>query len=259
MKTIFYMVVFLFLTVLAQAQSTITYVSFFPPKGIAHKDVVLVQDANSFKASDLESNTNTGDYSARSGGLILGGFHDASIEISSMTIKSRDANLPYTIAKITADNMLDVEANGIIDTIKIGVFAKKEGDLVCTENYVCDTVLLSAYTLSFPLKTKDVFNVGTLNVRSSGRAELSNLQILNSNNNAYYNFLPTKIPDYPNSNIADYSVHTISNSDSITLGWRELRVNGSEECRKYLVLNPSSGSGGCRDPQDQAGGGTGSD
>lgn len=249
MKTIFYTAGFLFLAVLAQAQATITYVSFLPPKGIAHKDVVLIQDKDSLKDSDLESNTNTADYSARSGGLILGGFHDASIEISSMTIKSRSGNLPYTIGGLTAEKILNVEANGVVKDIKIGVFEKKEGETVCNENFPCNTVFFSAYTLFFPLKTKDVFNVGTLNVRSSGRAELSNLQILNSNNNAYYNFLPTEVLNYPNSNINDITTHTISSSDSITLGWRELRINGSEECRMYLLLNPPGTiDNGCREP-----------
>ena len=244
MKTIFYTSVFLLLATLAQAQQNIKYVSFFPPKGVAHKDVVLTQNSKSFHFHDLTSWENTHDYSARDGGLILGAANDAVINIETMNIKLEDSSLP-AIVTFEVDSIIRVKAKGKIKETKIGVF-REGGARVCDDTiYLCDTVVLSAYNLKFSLTTP-YFPTDQFNVRSSGRAEVSTIKVLNANNNNYYPFLPATVPADNNMN----SVTQRDWKDTDTVGWRYLRIDGTEECRMYLALNPNAHVYRCYDPDD---------
>lgn len=250
MKTILYTLTFLFLAVFAQAQKTVTYVSYFPPTGIAHQDVVLRQNNKSFGSADLISGENTKDYSTRQGGLILGAKHKAKIQIDDVLIRTSSEVLPYTILGFDVDNIINIEAKGYLDEVNIGNISDKEENPICNDStYLCNYVFLSASTLHFPMKVTK-FNPSHFIIRSSGRALLSNLKVSSSVNKSYNNFPPLDVPKEP-TNILNTETRTMTTSDKMQ--WRKLRINGSEECIMYLTLNPPSDTstmlgGECRSP-----------
>ena len=229
MKIIFYSFVFCLLSVFVYAQRAVSYVSFFPPTNVAHNDVVLNQDAASFTFSDLTSYTNTGDYHARKGGLILGTEDGAKINIKKMTIMSSDSYQPYTINQFNVSNMIRVHANGVIQNITIG----NESD--CPSNDTCNYGRISADNLYWPLRAGYVDTNG-VTISSSGRTTLKNLKVSRSDLETFDYFPPREVP----SNNTITNTNTTALSASYILRWMDLRINGTEECRKYLVLLPAS-------------------
>ena len=230
MKSFFYTCIFLLLAVLAQAQSTVSYVSFFPPAGVAHGHVYLTQEqGSSFVFNDLKSNTNANNYHERKGGLILGAANGSTVSIDMLKIKSAGSTLPFAIEKFEVDNIIRVvDAKGTIKNVKIGLAG---GDLAN----------VSVFNLKWPLKMQNS-NSLTYNVYSSDRATM-NLKILNLNGQ-YYPFIPQTIP----TSSGGSTTRALNSSD--TLSWKWLRINGTEECRLYLTVNSPSTTEKCRKPGD---------
>ena len=249
MRYIFCTCIFLFLAMFAQAQQTVTYISFFPPTNITHNEVTLKQNENSFPLSALTSGENTQDYHTHPGTLILGSANNANIDISSMTIKVKDKNVnavPYAISNFIVDNIIRVNSKGSVSNIVIG-------DLTNPSNscgYIfCHTVSISANSIQWPLKTSYPSSY-TASLSSSGRTIIANLKY-QTGNSTYEEFLPKTVPTNDNGS----SNRELASTDKIE--WRRLRINGTETCRMYLTLNPLSDpntillGGECQSPSSQ--------
>ena len=274
MKNIFYICLFLLLAVCAQAQRTVTYVSFFPPRDVIHNTVTLTQDqADSFRMTHLDGSETPAwlgegaNYAELPGGLILGAADESIIEINKAAVTTYDVVLPFAIRVFRVHNNIFVKANGQIKHVSIG----GSNDVDCGEgpNQIpCNMASISSYDISWPLLTYDFPVSGVeFRIKSAGRTTLANLTLGNAAGiypeNKYYNkFIPTDVPVYPTSNITNTSTRTMVESDKME--WRRLRVEGTEKCLLYLVLNPPTlppeyalNGGECQEPEDVHYGGTG--
>ena len=229
MKFIYFIPVFILLTVTVQAQKSIDYVSFFPTSGVVHNKVSLVQDQESFDYnSDFDENIDPSIYQEKEGGLILGAADDAVVKINSINIlNAKTGGSPFAFKNFNIDNVIRVYSTGTIREINIG------NDGVCKGNPErCRGAFISADQLIWPLRITNYNEDMKLNVNISvaNLATLTRVNILKTDGKAYTVFLPgLKVGD--------------------TLGWRNLRIDGTGVCRKYLVLNPP-GLGDCREPDD---------
>ncbi len=224
MKLTFFSLVLLSLTANVYAQKTVSYISFFPPSNIVHNQVNLKQNTSSFSYDDLTSGVNTQDYEAREGGLILGSADNATITISDINIESeQEVDLPYAIKDFQVDNIVRVFSTGTINNIILG--DNVEPGI---------SVLLSANKIIWPLSIEYKESLAvTVNVENV--AVVSNIQYAQKNSDTKFS---TFIPG-------------LQSGDK--LEWRNLRINGSEECKKYLVKNPPAinqmtNTDGCRSP-----------
>lgn len=253
MKNIFYICLFLLLTVCAQAQRSVTYVSFFPPRDVAHNEVTLTQvKEESFRIDDIHSQEERLNYAELPGGLILGAADNAVIDISTITIVTKEVKVPYTIRELQVDNNIYVRARGQIKNINIGA----PHDDNCDGDYSCNEVYISSYRMSWPLSNISFVGQNTaVNIRSFGKTSLpiGKLKIANADYSSYASFLPTKVP--ANDSMTSAATRDMATTD--TLEWRNLRINGTEKCIKYLTLNPPSPNlvmegGECQEPPSTA-------
>ena len=143
MKRLFSSIIFMFAGTLLWAQSTniVKYVSFFPPAHITHSEVLLTQNEESFNYSkELSEQTNTGDYHAKSGGLVLGAAKDAEVTVNQFRIAgvaSAEDKL-YAIKNFMVENLIEVSSFGQIGSVYVGVPCAKG------ESTECQTSFLSA-------------------------------------------------------------------------------------------------------------------
>ena len=125
MKRLFFSITLMFTCTLlwAQGASMIRYVSFFPPAHIVHSEVILNQNKDSFDyISETDKQVNTGDYHARSGGLILGAAKDAEITIKEFNIagKSSPEEKFYAVRKFNVENLIEISSFGQIGIVYVG-------------------------------------------------------------------------------------------------------------------------------------------
>lgn len=274
MKNIFYICLFLLLAVCVQAQRTVTYVSFFPPRDVTHDTVTLTQDQyDSFRMTHLDgSETPTwmgegANYAELPGGLILGAANESIVSIDSALVTTYDTVLPYAIRVFRAHNNMFVKANGQIKHVSIG----GDNDVDCgtgVGQIPCNTASISAYDIKWPLLTYSFPDPNVeFTIRSAGKATLGNLTLGNAEGfytqDKYYNkFIPTDVPVYPTSLITNITTRTMTSSD--TMEWRRLRIEGTEKCLLYLTLNPpvlppnyALDGGECQEPEEVNYGGGG--
>lgn len=264
MKNIFYICFFLLLTVCAQAQRSVTYVSFFPPQNIAHNEVTLTQiQGESFDISELENFDDRVDYAALPGGLILGSADGAVINITTITLQARYAELPYAVTTLKVDKNAYVKANGQIMRVHIGSFSGSSDTKICNGDYKCSDAILSAYDLRWPLRSPDFPDL-TFNMNVADMARISNLAIGNAQgvyeeNTHFSNFIPTLVP--ADNSMTSTATRAMTKED--VLQWRHIRINGTEKCLWYLTINPPTPEqqyeiegGECQDPPEQCHGGT---
>lgn len=224
MRLTFFSLFLLFLTVAVYAQRTVSYVSFFPPSNVVHNQVNLTQNTSSFSYDNLTSGRNTKDYEAREGGLILGSADNAVITISDINIESQqEVDLPYAVANFQVDNIVRVFSTGTINNIVLGNNVEPGS-----------SVLLSANKIVWPLSI-EYDNSLAVSVDVENVAIISNIQYAREGSDTNFS---TFIPGLQSGDI---------------LEWRNLRINGSEECNKYLTKNPPnisqmSNEDGCRSP-----------
>ena len=244
MKNIFYICFFLLLTVCVQAQRTVTYVSFFPPRDVAHNTVHLTQDQKkSFRMMHLDGEmtpewaSEDANFAEVPGGLILGAADSSIVEFKSATITTYDTVLPFGIRVFRAHNNIIVTANGQLKHISMG----GGHDSFCDDTN-CNAAVISSYDVNWPLTTLNFPAYGmTFNIKSSGRGEFANLTIGNgsgiySPNTHFSKFIPTDVPTNPNGDITNISTREMTGTDK--LEWRRLRIAGTEECLLYLTFNP---------------------
>jgi len=219
MKKFFYSFILLLATTLVCAQQTVNYVSFFPPAHIVHNEVVLKQNTDSFNYSDEVNKTESvsdNDYHAKSGGLVLGAAPNAKINISTITVTANSGD--YAISSIQVNNIIDVSAKGRIGTLQLGTSGS------CSPAANCQNVFLSANNVTLPVTSTYHSNL-EVNVYSS------NLATVNKLNMGGYYFL-----------------NGITSGDK--LAWVNLRLEGTEVCRKYLVkFQGDTPDNACSEPE----------
>ncbi len=211
MKIFFYSFILLFVVVSAYAQKTVNYVSFFPPANVVHSEVVLTQTTNSFDFVDAQGNGAEGtDYTAKLGGLVLGAAPNSEITISTVTIVIPAESKKDTILNFKVDNIIKLSSKGALKDVTIGKVSE------CGYSYNdCTIARISANDISFPFIANYPKDLNT-NVRVANTANIGTYFVNDS-----YNFLPA-----------------LSSGDK--LKWVSLRVNGTEDCRKYLVKYSST-------------------
>lgn len=219
MKKFFYSFILLFTATLVCAQQTVNYVSFFPPAHIVHNEVVLKQDADSFNYTDQINKTDETpgtDYHAKSGGLVLGAAPNAKINIDKISIIAQTGD--YAISSIQVNNIIDVSAKGRIGTLQLGTAG------FCSPAENCQEVFLSANNITLPVASTYHSNL-EVNIYSS------NLATVNKLNMGSYYFLDG-----------------LNNGDK--LKWVNLRLEGTEVCRKYLVkFQGDTPDNACSEPE----------
>ncbi len=225
MKRLFFSITLMFTCTLlwAQGASMIKYVSFFPPAHIVHSEVILNQNKDSFDyISETDKQVNTGDYHARSGGLILGAAKDAEITIKEFNIagKSSPEEKFYAVRKFNVENLIEISSFGQIGIVYVGSPCGK------LENAQCKTSFLSAYKVSLPLVSNYDPSTHVI-LKSSNISNLSGVALLNDH----------------------IFLKGVSSGDA--LKWVNLRVDGTGECRRYLVRYKGTAPGNqCRTPND---------
>ena len=242
MRYIFYCFTFLFLTVLAQAQQSITYVSFFPSAHIVHNEVTLTQrndnydpEKTSFYEYDLDLPMhNHHEYHKKQGGLILGAADGSNIVISTMTVSANNYS-GVVVNNFNVDNFIKVQSLGAIgetaganSLITIGADTAYSGG----DN---SKFFLSAGRIKFILTPMPPIGIYGLIEDSkmyiSDSAAIPLIKVADRNWNAPLYVcpnVPTPYGDTPSQFIPELS-------DGDKLVWCNLRINGHEQCRKYLV------------------------
>jgi len=215
MKYIYYGVIFMFLSVMAQAQRSITYVAFFPANRVVHNDVSLKQNTDSFSIQKIGTYDGNTDYSAMAGSLILGAAPDAEINIEEVKISSGTAARMFTIQNFNVDNIINVVSTGTISYIELG------SDSYCSNgNQECNNNLIYADSIAWPLHVLTVPDGLKMHIRSSETTYTTVVRIKKDSNSAPRDFIPG-----------------LQAGDK--LYWIQMRINGTEECRYYLVKRQS--------------------
>ena len=209
MKTFFCSLILLFTAMLACAQSNINYISFFPPAHVIHNEVSLTQDDNSFTYGD----GNIGGYAAKKGGLILAAADNSATIIDTLTVRE---NNTFAVNNFNVDNIIRVNSSGTVQNISIG----NPND--CTGT-ACSTAYISANAIYFPTKT--IWNSVTMNIYSSGVTKATGKIAGHGQNSSPGEFIPM--------------------TGITSLKWVNLRINGTEECRRYLVANQPGAANNC--------------
>ncbi len=208
MRYILYSFSFLFLAIFAQAQQNIKYISFFPPANIVQNEVFLKQNSESFDQDSSMFN------SGMKGSLILGAADNAKINISTMTVIDTSSSDSKLVENFYADNFIKIISTGtnkgiVSDYISIGAPCVK-GD--CNKIFISSGKMLSAfYSIPYNLNKSIEVNVSDI-------AYVKNVSIVNGANKR--------------SNLTD--IILVNHK----LVWCNLRLQGTEVCRKYLVLLP---------------------
>ncbi len=209
MKTFFYSFILLFVSTIVYAQQSVNYITFFPSAHVVHNTINLQQNADSFTPQSHYNQTTNSDpnlYTVKPGGLILGAARDAVVNINTVTLPSNTNDLVSFINTITVENLLKVEGkvngNGLIEELIIGAD--------CTEdnNNSCQTVFISAGDLVIQPRGKIGYDGIMGNVYSSGVSKLKPYAVL---------------------------LGTDALTSSFSVAWVNLRLEGEEVCRPYLV------------------------
>ena len=219
MKIPFYSFILLFIATSVYAQKTVSYVSFFPPANVVHSEVILTQNTNSFSFNDAQGAGSEGvDYTSKLGGLVLGAAPNSEINISTVTVAVTGDTERYAILNFKIDNIIKLSSNGALKNVTIGnINSCQSGEAYCGE------VKIFANDISLPFITIYPDTLVT-NVWVADNVNIAT-------NFSYNNFIPG-----------------LSSGDK--LKWVTLRVNGTEECRKYLVKYQGSAPNNtaCRGP-----------
>lgn len=208
MKTFFYSTALLFASVLVYAQNSgVRYVSFFPPAHVVHTEVTLNQNDNSFDyVAESNAGVDAGNYHAKAGGLILGAADKSKIDITKISIAttSSDSKI-YAIRNFMVENTIEIFApNGRIGTIVVGSPCTTGG---------CQTAFLSANNVTLPVISSYAASGLTVNLQSSGVSDVTGVFLNNTGKKLFLEGL----------------------SSGEQMKWVWLRLDGTEECRRYLV------------------------
>lgn len=220
MKTLFYSLILLFLSTFTWAQQTVNYVSFFPSAHVVHNNITLTQNGNSFNPASVQTGENLIDvYKEQPGGLILGAAKEAKINVKEIDVNPPNGDNPNFIENIFVDNLLEVVANsGSIENIALGSNCTSEDDPNC------QGVFISAGKLNYATESKSCFSSGCSvhTALSSGVAHIRSDSIVGAkrDNNAY------------------------------KVAWVNLRLDGDEVCRPYLVryTGTAAPANNCNEP-----------
>ena len=214
MRTIFCSLVLLFTAISVYAQNTVVdYVSFFPPAHVIHNQVLLRQDSDSFSFEDAAGETSaTGGYTAKRGGLILAAANESTTNIDKLVIDNNGVTVTFAVPNFNVDNIISVSALGRIQNISVG-----EKPAVCGGD--CQAVFISSNGINFPIHT--VYDSVNFTLRSSG-------------------LTTTFRPFSAASGGGFFPLNGVSN-----LKWVNLRIKGTEECRRYLVANKQDAVDNC--------------
>ncbi len=209
MKKILYIFILLFTVTCAYAQRSVSFISFFPPAHIVHNNVNLTQNANSFSVTDAHP---TVEATPNTYTTKIGGLVLGAA--SSSTIKIDNIKVTttnnYLINNINVDNIIRVNTSaGAIGNLTVNSAGS---------NTISD---MSASVVAFPFTNYN----GTKTVRIAGETVVTSGKTIN-------NFtLPTPM------------------QATEKLSWVNLRANGTEECRKYLVKHTgATPSENCNEP-----------
>ncbi len=236
MKCVLYSFPFLFLTVFAQAQRSISYISFFPPANIVQNEVFLKQNIDSFSHNDTSS---LADKEGRelTGSLILGAADKANINIDTMTVIS-DSATDKSVENFYADNFIKIISTGTNKGI-VNKYIAIGNPNACAGDTTCNTIFISSGKMKSVLDNISNNSDMDINGYVSSLATIRNIRITPENGNNGANFMS----DIPSG---------------YKLVWCNMRLLGTEVCRKYLVALPKnstavsqcSGTTFCRVPQD---------
>ena len=234
MKTFFYSFVLLFVSTVLWAQQSVNYVAFFPSAHVINNNVYLTQNSYSFRPNANtvpgdSANANINKYATNPGGLILGAAKEAVINIDEFMADNLSNGATF-IGSILADNLLEINANGSITNLNLNC----PGCTACSddpndENYDanCKKAFISAGGIKFSYaKEGGVCYIGGRRdfvIRSSGITNFGG------------GVLPAIPSGYHNS-----------------VKWVNLRLDGTEECRPYLVIrktNQSELADNCNKPE----------
>ena len=244
MKRFFYILVFLFVSTLVSAQQSVNYVSFFPPANIVHTNITLSQDpSTSFNVDDargLTENPDISSFHSKPGGLILGAASSSTITVGEMHVTMAN-KVEDQIQNFEVDNIIKVSGSaddvGMINRMVLGKCPEDDDGS-------CSTFFLSVDKVKFPSDYYSRYNATsttsydsegenypsdlTVNVMASGLAEIEGIflgcQATSSSGGAGAASAAASC-----SNI----IPSMNSGDKLT--WVNLRLLGTEECRKYLV------------------------
>lgn len=228
MKKLLYIFVLMLIGTFARAQRSVNYVSFFPPANIIHSDIELIQDSTSFNFNS-ENSGNTHNYHSKRGGFVLGAAPNAKVTIDGWYHMTPNKTTD-PVHRINAHNLVEVRSKAEGSYVTYVTAGTKCNTSNSAE---CEKAVLSIYKLKFPLDNEQVRTVQgvqsyvsedypaglTVNVKSSNIADVEGLYLY-SNTQDNITYFSRIIPPL---------------SSGQGMKWVNLRLKGTEECRRYLV------------------------
>ncbi len=217
MKTCFYSFILLFASTVLWAQQSVNYVAFFPSAHVVNNNVYLTQNSQSFNpqndVSGSNATANINQYATQQGGLILGAAKEAVINIEEFMVDNLNDGSPF-ISNILADNLLEINANGSITNLNLNC----PGCTACSDdpndaNYDanCKKAFISAGGIKFSYE------------KEGGACYIGGRRDFVIRSSGITNFGGGVLPAIPSG----YNK---------SVKWVNLRLDGTQECRPYLVI-----------------------